>query len=53
MAQLRANGAQALTLGLAGTPGYLAGSVLVVGAIDKADFLRTRPKIRLSDFSQL
>lgn len=40
MAQLRANGEQALALGLAGTPGYFAGSVLVAGAIDKADFLR-------------
>lgn len=40
MAQLRANGEQALALGLAGTPGYVAGSVLVAGAIDKADFLR-------------
>jgi len=40
MAQLRTNGEQALALGLAGTPGYVAGSVLVAGAIDKADFLR-------------
>ncbi|MFL0561526.1 DsbA family protein [Sphingomonas sp. 179-I 2A4 NHS] len=48
MAQLRANGAQALTLGLAGTPGYLAGSVLVVGAIDKADFLRLFARARSS-----
>lgn len=40
MAQLRANGEQALALGLAGTPGYVAGAVLVAGAIDKTDFLR-------------
>lgn len=48
MAQLRANGEQALALGLPGTPGYLAGSVLVVGAIDKADFLRLFARARSS-----
>lgn len=39
-ARLRLNGVQALSLGLPGTPGFLAGSTLVVGAIDERDFAR-------------
>lgn len=38
--QLRTNAQQAFSLGLRGTPGYLAGQVLVAGAIDKEDFIR-------------
>ena len=33
-ARLRANGQEAYSIGLAGTPGYLAGPMLVMGAID-------------------
>lgn len=39
-ARLRTNGLQALALGLPGTPGFLAGLTLVVGAVDQADFAR-------------
>nr|WP_240309459.1 MULTISPECIES: DsbA family protein [Sphingomonas] len=38
--QLRTNAQQAFSLGLPGTPGYLAGQVLVAGAIDKGEFIR-------------
>lgn len=47
-AKLRANGQQALGIGLAGTPGYLAGPVLVVGAIDESDFGRLFARARKS-----
>jgi protein-disulfide isomerase len=39
-AQIRQNAREALAIGLAGTPGYLAGSVLVTGAIDVSGFVR-------------
>jgi protein-disulfide isomerase len=39
-AQLRRNAAEAQAIGLPGTPGYLAGSLLVVGAIDADAFAR-------------
>lgn len=39
-ARLRLNGMQALSLGLPGTPGFLAGSTLVVGGMDERDFAR-------------
>ena len=38
--QLQTNAQQAFALGLAGTPGYLAGQVLVAGAINERDFIR-------------
>ena len=39
-ARLRANGQQAYAIGLSGTPGFLAGPMLVMGAIDAGDFGR-------------
>ncbi len=36
--QLQANRADALRLGIAGTPGYLVGPYLVTGGLDKAEF---------------
>ncbi|MFV1919694.1 DsbA family protein [Sphingomonas sp. MJ1 (PH-R8)] len=39
-ARLRANGREAWEIGLAGTPGFLAGPMLVIGAIDQQDFAR-------------
>ncbi len=45
-ALLRTNGQQALAIGLPGTPGYLAGSMLVIGAIDEADFIRLFARAR-------
>lgn len=47
-ALLRTNGQQALAIGLPGTPGYLAGPVLVIGAIDEADFTRLFARARAS-----
>ena len=38
--QLQTNAQQAFALGLAGTPGYLAGQILVAGAINERDFIR-------------
>jgi protein-disulfide isomerase len=38
-ARLKANRREALQIGLAGTPGYLAESKLVIGAIEEADFI--------------
>jgi len=38
-ARLHANGQDALAIGLAGTPGYLAGSKLVTGAISEGAFV--------------
>ncbi|MBY0519861.1 MAG: DsbA family protein [Sphingomonas sp.] len=37
-ARLRANGLEAYSIGLTGTPGYLAGTILVTGAIDVHQF---------------
>ena len=39
-AQLRRHAAEAASIALPGTPGYLAGSLLAVGAIDAAAFAR-------------
>jgi protein-disulfide isomerase len=47
-ALLLTNGQQALAIGLPGTPGYLAGPVLVIGAIDEADFTRLFARARAS-----
>lgn len=38
--RLIANGQEAGAIGLNGTPGYLAGPMLVIGAIDQRDFAR-------------
>ena len=38
---LHDNGVEALSLGIIGTPGYLAGSILVFGAISENDFYAT------------
>lgn len=38
-ARLHANGQEALAIGLAGTPGYLVGSQLVIGAISEGEFI--------------
>lgn len=38
-ARLQRNGRQALSIGLTGTPGYLAGRLAVLGAIEAGDFL--------------
>lgn len=45
-ARLRANGQQAYAIGLSGTPGYLAGPMLVMGAIDTGDFGRLFARAR-------
>ena len=45
-ARLRANGQEAYSIGLAGTPGYLAGPMLVMGAIDASDFQRLFARAR-------
>jgi protein-disulfide isomerase len=45
-ARLRANGREAFSIGLAGTPGYLAGRVLVLGAIERGDFDRLFARAR-------
>jgi protein-disulfide isomerase len=39
-ARLRTNGQEAYSIGLSGTPGYLAGPILVMGAIETSDFKR-------------
>ncbi|WP_010214534.1 DsbA family protein [Sphingomonas sp. PAMC 26621] len=44
--RLRANGREANAIGLAGTPGYLAGPILVTGAIDATDFGRLFARAR-------
>ena len=46
-ARLRANGQEAYAIGLAGTPGYLAGPILVMGAIDETDFGRLFARARV------
>ena len=45
-AQLRGNGQEAYAIGLSGTPGFLAGSMLVMGAIDTTDFGRLFARAR-------
>ena len=45
-ARLRANGQEAYSIGLAGTPGFLAGRMLVMGAIDPGDFERLFARAR-------
>ena len=45
-ARLRANAQEAFSIGLAGTPGYLAGPLLVMGAIDETDFRRLFARAR-------
>jgi len=45
-ARLRTNGREAYSIGLAGTPGYLAGPMLVMGAIDETDFGRLFARAR-------
>lgn len=44
--RLRANGQEAYSIGLPGTPGYLAGRMLVVGAIETSDFERLFERAR-------
>lgn len=46
--ELQTNAQQAFALGLAGTPGYLAGQILVAGAIEEADFARLFARARTS-----
>ncbi len=45
-ARLRANGRDAYSIGLAGTPGYLAGRLLVMGVTDTGDFERLFARAR-------
>ena len=45
-ARLRANGQEAYSIGLPGTPGYLAEYMLVMGAIDTSDFERLFARAR-------
>lgn len=45
-ARLRTNGREAYAIGLAGTPGYLAGPMLEMGAIDETDFGRLFARAR-------
>lgn len=45
-ARLRANAQEAYSIGLAGTPGYLAGRMLVMGMIDDGDFERLFARAR-------
>lgn len=45
-ARLARTGQQALALGLAGTPSYLIGRYLVVGALDEAEFTRAFAQAR-------
>jgi len=47
-AQLRRNGQDAYAIGLSGTPGFLAGPILVMGAIDTTDFGRLFARARKS-----
>lgn len=51
-ARLRANGQEAYAIGLAGTPGYLAGPMLVMGAIDETDFGRLFARARAARLSR-
>lgn len=45
-ARLHANGREAYSIGLTGTPGFLAGSLLVMGAIETGDFARLFERAR-------
>lgn len=45
-ARLQRHAAEARAIGLPGTPGYLAGSLLVLGAIDATDFARLFARAR-------
>lgn len=45
-ARLRTNGLEAYSIGLTGTPGYLAGTILVTGAIDVHQFSRLFARAR-------
>jgi protein-disulfide isomerase len=45
-ARLRTNGQEAYSIGLSGTPGYLAGPILVMGAIETSDFKRLFARAR-------
>jgi protein-disulfide isomerase len=45
-ARLRSNGQEAYAIGLSGTPGFLAGPMLVMGAIDTTDFGRLFARAR-------
>jgi hypothetical protein len=47
--QLRDNGLQAYSIGLTGTPGYVAGTMLVMGAIDESGFGRLFERARAVD----
>ncbi|QQV75953.1 DsbA family protein [Sphingomonas aliaeris] len=47
-ARLRVNGREAYSIGLTGTPGFLAERLLVMGAIDAGDFRRLFAKARAS-----
>lgn len=44
--QLRQNGEQAFSIGLSGTPGYLALDRVVLGALDRDDFARLFKQVR-------
>ena len=44
--RMRANGQEAYSIGLSGTPGYLAGPMLVMGAIEVGDFERLFARAR-------
>jgi protein-disulfide isomerase len=46
MNRLRENGREALSIGLTGTPGYLAGPILQLGALDSAGFARLFARAR-------
>lgn len=47
--RLRANGQEAYSIGLSGTPGFLAGPMLVMGAIDAGDFGRLFARARAAN----
>mgnify|MGYP002652508719 CR=1 FL=1 len=47
--RLRANGQEAYSIGLSGTPGFLAGPMLVMGAIDAGDFGRLFARARVAN----
>ena len=47
--RLRANGQEAYSIGLSGTPGFLAGPMLVMGAIDAGDFERLFARARTAN----
>jgi len=44
--RLRSNGREALSIGLTGTPGYLAGRILQLGALDAGGFARLFARAR-------